>query len=259
MIKKRTVLPIILISLIGFSVFGDSVNPSASVADRHPDYQILVRSLRGDTDGVRRLLLAGVDPNTPPGPDDRGMTALMFAGWRGHDEIISLLIAAGANVNATSTSGQTSLMYAAFGGHAIAVQTLLAARANPNITSNHGESPLMVAFERGHLNIARVLIPVSDVTHRSDLGETPLQLAIKRGDLAIVEAVLLRNPPLEAADSHGRTPLMNAARLGHTRIVIRLLNKGALVNARDSSGRTALSSAGNPAVSQVLRQRGGTR
>lgn len=93
------------------TVFIIIVNSQASQkSERHQDYQILVNSLKGDTELVRSMLIAGVDPNTPPGPDDKGMTALMFAAWKGNSEIVDLLLKSKADPNAVSTSGSTEMV-----------------------------------------------------------------------------------------------------------------------------------------------------
>ncbi len=66
--------------------------------------------------------------------EDRGMkgdcTPLMEAASAGHTDIVRLLIAHGADVNAQSSSGNTPLMYACAGGHEEVVRVLLEAGAN---------------------------------------------------------------------------------------------------------------------------------
>lgn len=252
----------VLCCFLSLTLSDATIPPVSAQLNRQPNYQILVKSLQGDTLGVRNLLLVGADPNTPPGLNDRGMTALMFAAWRGHDEIVALLTQSGASINATSNSGMTALMYAAFGGHLRSVQLLLGSGANPNLQGERGKNALMYAIEREHLEIARVLTVVSNNSQTNTDGDTSLQLAVKKGNVDIVSTLLTpTNSSLETVDNFGQTPLMNAARKGHTRIVIRLLNKGARVNARDGNGKTALLKAliGNHrAVVQVIRARGGT-
>ena len=71
----------------------------------------------GDSIEVRRLLSAGVDPNSAPGLD----TPLSAAAARGNTPIITLLLEAGAKPDGYA------VQVAAFGNHAKAVQLLLAA------------------------------------------------------------------------------------------------------------------------------------
>jgi ankyrin repeat protein len=93
-----------LLSFLGLIFVGDAMHSQAQ-ANRHSDYQLLVKSLQGDTAAVRSLLQRGADPNTPPGPNDRGMTALMFASRIGDSQTVRLLTEAGADINAKSNSG----------------------------------------------------------------------------------------------------------------------------------------------------------
>ena len=70
--------------------------------------------------------------------EDRGMkgdcTPLMEAASAGHTDIVRLLIAHGADVNAQSSSGNTPLMYACAGGHEDVVRVLLEAGAHVGVS-----------------------------------------------------------------------------------------------------------------------------
>ena len=70
--------------------------------------------------------------------EDRGMkgdcTPLMEAASAGHTDIVRLLIAHGADVNAQSSSGNTPLMYACAGGHEDVVRVLLEAGAHVEVS-----------------------------------------------------------------------------------------------------------------------------
>ena len=75
------------------------------------------------------------------------LTPLHVAAAYGHVPAIEALLAAGANVNASTDHGIMPLHEAAFAGHPAAVRALLAAGARPNATTNLGEGPLHVARE----------------------------------------------------------------------------------------------------------------
>ena len=62
-------------------------------------------------------------------------TPLMEAASAGHTDIVRLLIAHGADVNAQSSSGNTPLMYACAGGHEDVVRVLLEAGAHVEVSS----------------------------------------------------------------------------------------------------------------------------
>ena len=114
---------------------------------------------------VAKLIRAGADVNLVV--NNRGRTALMGAALRpraGTDfpriyrrqmETISLLIQAGANINAVSDDGETALLNAVDWDVENPVRVLIAYGANVNQATSMG-TPLMKA--RGDINIGRALI-----------------------------------------------------------------------------------------------------
>ncbi len=230
--------------------------------NRHHEYQLLVASLNGDNEAVRTMLIGGADPNTPPGPQDKGMTALMFASWKGHEQIVRLLLTAGANPNALADNGSSPLMYAAVAGNIQIVNALLNKGANANYVSQTGNSAILLPFANRDADIVRSLAEAiqPSVLNGLRINNDPLIIAVvKMGNPQLAGSLLRANIDLEVRDSTGQTALMYAARAGRTQIVIRLLRKGANVNARDSRGVTSLTKAvmGNRiAAVQVLRSYG---
>jgi ankyrin repeat protein len=241
---------------------GDNARRSQAQGNRHYDYQLLVKSLRSDTDGVIKLLRNGADPNTPPGPDDRGMTALMFAAWVGAHDIVRPLVEAGAEINSRSASEATPLMYAAMSGDLPSLQILLDKGANPNLQEQSGMTALMYAVINNRFQAVGPLArnKSTDLSIRNKRGDTALLIGTRRGGWQVVHALLQANPSLEDVDRFGQTPLMNASRAGNLGVVLRLLDKGANVNARDGNGLTALTHAtlkNNRPVIRALQARDG--
>ena len=58
-----------------------------------------------------------------------GITALLFASFKGHTEIVKALLAKGADVNMKNNNGDTALMVASEKGFAEIVRLLKQARA----------------------------------------------------------------------------------------------------------------------------------
>jgi ankyrin repeat protein len=264
--NKVRLLILAVICLASLSLTNDSHKTLAGSKLR-PDRQLLVESLRGNTDAVKNLLKNGVDPNTPPGPDDKGMTALMFAAWKGHSEIVKILVLAGADVDAVSQTGATPLMYATYGGYEDCVRTLLSKGARTDIRLR-GEGPTALSYSLKTNNPAIVsLIAKSSspetINLKNKKGDTVLLSAAKSNNSGIIDALLeAGNISLEEKDGLGQTALMYAARNGNTLAVIHLLKKGANPNTKDNNGVTALAKAkvGNHrAVEQVLRAADGSK
>ncbi|HCQ63848.1 MAG TPA: hypothetical protein DIU07_01120 [Rhodobacteraceae bacterium] len=154
----------------------------------------------GDAAAARAALEAGaeVDARAPIlGGFDDDHTALLIACRDGHGEIVDLLIAAGADVNAVEpTFCAVPLHKATYNGHAAITATLCAA---PGILldfqgATNGYTPLHDALWHGFEDCARALVKAGA---RRDLeghdGKTPLDLAIEAfGEHAEI-TVLVRN------------------------------------------------------------------
>ena len=73
--------------------------------------------------------------------------------------------------------------------------------------------------------------------------DSALQEAARKGRTSLLNDLLARGAPLDAADAEGRTPLMLATIYNHPEMVQRLLAAGANVALVDHSGSTALAHA----------------
>ena len=110
----------------------------------------------GDRAAVRAHLSGGEDVNAAQGD---GMTALHWAARHGDVDLIKMLLAAGANVKATTRlANYTPLLMAAEIGSAGAIDALIAAGADPKGTTASGVSPLMFASAAGHADAVKTLI-----------------------------------------------------------------------------------------------------
>lgn len=93
---------------------------------------------------LRRLqaLLSG--PSSPyldlNAPDDEGTAPLVYASCFGHQDIVSALLDAGANVDVQDNHQWTSLMWATANRHDAVVKTLLARGASPETKSSSGRT-----------------------------------------------------------------------------------------------------------------------
>lgn len=190
----------------------------------------------------------------------------------GHMAIVRLLVARGADVNATDAEHFTALGWAAALGNKEAVDFLLAHKADPS-----AGAALFFALASGNDDIARRLVATgSEVNYAGHEGNypPPLFAAAGRGDAAMVKLLGAKGADAKARDANGEsvlhvaarsphgakaidalaalgadvnarnannwTPLAVAADSGHNDAALRLVARGADINARLDEGRTAL-------------------
>jgi len=123
-VSARTATLGIVVSLL-FVIGGCGV---AKRATRSPETDALLRAARaGNADTVRTLLASpNVDVN---GVDEHGNTPLIEAARFGHDEVVTALLIAKADMKIKNNEGKAALMLAADGGHDETVRVLTQAGA----------------------------------------------------------------------------------------------------------------------------------
>jgi ankyrin repeat protein len=118
---------------------------------------------------------------------------------RGEVQRVLDLLERGINVDSRDRHGQTALMLAAHAGNRELVELLIAHRASLNATAKYGLSALMLAIVAGHAEIARLLADAgTDLSLRGSgapgfAGKTAYDLAVER-DIRELFTVLKPNP-----------------------------------------------------------------
>ena len=155
---------------------------------------LMIASWEGNLSLMQLFVARGADVNKL---NARGETALMHAAWRGKLEAVKWLLAHGAAVNSAAGSW-SALHYAAFAGHGDVVDALLAAGGDINARSANGSSPLMMAVYDDHPDTVRQLLQRgADTSVKNDRGDGALEWAFKFGRLGI--ARMVSNPQQFAA------------------------------------------------------------
>lgn len=114
-------------------------------------------------------LMSALPKGSSPDPETLSRP-LYFASQRGHDEVVTYLLALGAHPDSATDFG-TSLGIAARNNLTEIVGALLAAGANPNMAGGEdGSMPLHQAAERGALEAARLLLE-----HGADVNAVSLR------------------------------------------------------------------------------------
>uniref|UniRef100_A0A1A8VCX1 Uncharacterized protein n=1 Tax=Nothobranchius furzeri TaxID=105023 RepID=A0A1A8VCX1_NOTFU len=213
------------------------------------------------------LLERGADPGHR---DHDGMTPLLLAAYEGHDDVVELLLEAGADVDETahpdgsfsSAAAVTPLLAAAAMGHMKTVSRLLFWGAAVDAIDCEGRTALCLAAARGSLEVVRALLDRGlDENHKDDLGWTPLHAAACEGHRTICAALTDQGSMARVGemDIEGRTPLILAAQEGHWSTVKLLLDRRSPIDHRAYDGHSALSAAfleGHADVAELLMKRG---
>ena len=129
------------------------------------------------------------------------------------------LVKEGADVNAKNAGGWTPLSTAALKGHTNAVKGLIAAGADVNATSE-SYTPLHEAASYGRSDVVKALIEAgADVDARDGNGRGPLQFAAQNNYSDTVRILIKAGADVNLKANDGYTPLSAAEAFGHTDIV----------------------------------------
>jgi ankyrin repeat protein len=231
---------------------------------------------KGDIDGVRKELRRGAKVDVRNEQDFTPL-ACAISSPAVNEQMLQLLIEAGANVNAAVDDSKTFLIgLAADSGDLEKLQCLLDAGADVNIASpkgyttliyvmyhlqddekllpvvdllvkhgariecetSYGESPLSVPAQQGRFHVVKYLLDAG--ADPSGLNWTPLILATVVGTVDELENILDGNADLKVRDCFGRTAWLWSAILGDLQKAQLLLAKGADLKDQERMGGTAL-------------------
>jgi ankyrin repeat protein len=212
-----------------------------------------------DEEMIRQLLAHGADVNIRM---IEGRTPLLAMLWFLGEEpglylrlpakhekithIVTMLLDAGADVNAVDAQGNNALLYAVGLVHYDLFHTLLERGATLDTTKKPGRSALATLLESAitavlkynpsHSNARRIL--EAGVVNEEDKELRARLDRLYQYDLPMLFAALLkRGAHVRAIDSDGYTPLRYAAALKDTTYAKRLLELGADVNAAPHCSR----------------------
>jgi ankyrin repeat protein len=200
---------------------------------------------RGDLGEIRKILAE--DPRELTITAENGETALMAALYRGHTDVVALLMESGAPldlfaaaatgrletldreiarasppVNGYAYDGWTALHLAAFFGRHTAAERLLDAGADPRAVSRNSlkNTPLHAALAGSHTDVAILLIARGADVNSADAGRhTPLHIAAENGLIDAVRALLAAGADAHAVDAEDNTPLSRAAAKNRSDVV----------------------------------------
>jgi ankyrin repeat protein/WD40 repeat protein len=213
---------------------------------------LMTYSAAGNAAEVKKLIDGKADLNAV---DGEGQSALILAGSRGHDDVIKLLLDAGADItdedghSLLPHRGDPAVLNAAFAAvfapdhraNGVVVTepvgrayVLLFMGADARRRDKDGKTLLMHAtpsLEHGAPLLAALLARGADVNAVDNDGETALVVAGHTQWLSAIPILLDHRADPNIADKDGWTPLLLAAMYNDTEVVHALLEHGANANA----------------------------
>lgn len=170
-------------------------------------------------------------PANPNAQTSENETALHCAAQHGHNAVVAILLAYGADPTIRNNSFQTALDLASQFGRLQAVQILI--RTHPELIEPFRVYDEMVAMENGH-SPPYTITPTKHIyTHSC------LHLAARNGHKKVVESLLAAGVDVNILTNAG-SALHEAALCGKKSVVCTLLRSGIDPYAVDGNGRTAL-------------------
>ena len=202
-------------------------------------------------DVVRLLISAGADPNAR---DVRGRTPLYIC-CSGRPRTLRAMLGA-ADVDLPDADSWTPVHAAAWYGDRFSLRLLLEAGASVDLKNDDGYTALHVVAPTPSFTpiFADLLDAGFGVNVRSHAGYTPLHIAAINGNVAHVKALLAtKRADLGARTNDGNTPLHLAAKDGRADLVSLLLRDGsAAVDAKNNDGDAPLHLAANHRILREL-------
>jgi formylglycine-generating enzyme required for sulfatase activity len=185
----------------------------ASVDDANDqgDTPLMLACVKGNTDVVKILLAAGAKVNAADAANAGAYTPLLIASRNEHWDIVKILLAAGANVNAVAGTGDTPLEFASYWGNAETVSLLLKAGANVNAAAKNGLTPLLVASTKGHAEVVKRLLAAGANIDAAMDGITAIEAASRNGHSDVVQMLSAARAAPTTKASPPKTPVTKKA------------------------------------------------
>jgi ankyrin repeat protein len=179
--------------------------------------------------------------------EDDGSTLLHHLRGNNFDdveEIVSLLVKGGADVNSQDRTGRAPLHIASMEGRLYATRVLLTHQATVDITDAEINTPLHLVAVESPTNFKDIVDLLlrngANIEAKNKAGATPLHRAAFYGNTSLAEFLLDKGASINVTESSGWTPLHHAVVSGHSDLVKLFLARGADINAKGILGATPL-------------------
>jgi len=174
---------------------------------------------KGHVEIAKMLLDAGANMESKNDSEEKGgATPLLLAAHNGQFNMAKLLIDRHANVSEKTVDGLSCLHLAIRSGtdNEDLVRLLIRAGAKPDDVTKSGDSALHYASYMGYVKSALALIESgSRLEDRGQNNSTPMHFAAREGQTDVVRLLVAKGASMDCKDSDGDTPLGCAEINGH--------------------------------------------
>lgn len=199
--------------------------------------------------------------------DKRGSTALHWAAFKGHFNIVNFLLSKNAHIDIRDHQRKTPLQWACGHGRYEVAQLLLQYGADPDLLDEKGDSALHWTIFNFHNDIVQLLLDHNtEINCQNNDGITPLNTALIVGNQTAVKLLSDKNAEL-LSDKQKRNPLHCAVwgdnyeclELIIKKLPLHRAAKLSFINGQDREGETPLhytKTSGGVSMALLLIQHG---
>jgi ankyrin repeat protein len=194
----------------------------------------------GSVSEAKKLINKGFDVNKRD-RENSGWTPIFYAVAGGNEEMVSLLIERGANVNGIDADRFSPLYYALVAKKLKIAKKLIGGGGDVNFRYTSNANLLTIAIANGSQEMMDVLIAAGATLEPLPQEKTLLHFAAQLGNIEIAKKLIEKG--LNVNDQENRTqqtPLLCATNFNKIEMIKFLISKGANPNIGDNSNRTPL-------------------
>ncbi|XP_071006428.1 ankyrin repeat domain-containing protein 6-like isoform X2 [Oncorhynchus clarkii lewisi] len=214
--------------------------------------RLLVASHKGQADNVVQLINKGAKVAVTK----YGRSPLHLASYKGHTEVVRILLKADCDLDIQDDGEQTALHRAAVVGNSDVISALIQEGCALDRQDKAGNTALHLACQNGHAQSSKVLLlGGSRPDSKNHVGDTCLHVAARYNHVSMLRILLGAFCSVGEKNQAGDTPLHVAAALNHKKTVRLLLEAGTESSIRNNAGQTALDQArdhNNPDIALLL-------
>jgi ankyrin repeat protein len=195
------------------------------MAMRRPQDPLTEAAAQNDVNAVRALIPLADDVNK--WDEFQNMNPLSYAIEHHNQEMIGLLLAAGANANSIGKQGRTPLMSLNADATIELVHQLISAGADINATDESGATVLNHVARSCPFAVFTELVGLgARVDAKDQNGNTLLMSAVENEDAAILKFLLAAGADVQAKNNNGDNVLMAAVQAGNIQTLKLIVDAG---------------------------------